>query len=199
MDLELLKQVNRLWDNIYPYLTSQIMEVYQRTSGSVLELGSFFGGISEEMAERHPDLDITIADEPSQLLDYFREEIKTKGLSRDIVIRETSLNPLVFKNSEFDLVICRGLFFFLDERGLLFKEIFRILKSGGLAFVGGGYGKNTPGKYIDAIADKSRELNDELGRKRVGIDELGEIIEKSGLAGYCEVVEEGGLWVIIEK
>ena len=38
-----LKRVNNLWNNVYPYLVSQIMEVYGRATGSVLEIGPFSG------------------------------------------------------------------------------------------------------------------------------------------------------------
>jgi len=199
MDLNLLKQVNRLWRKIYPYLASQIMESYQKDSGAVLELGPFSGGISVEMAKRHPGLNITIADESSQVLEGFKEEIRAEGLSDVIDIRKSVLDPLVFGNSEFDLVISRGVFFFLDAEGDLLREIFRVLKEGGMAFVGGGYGKDTPPGLINEIADESRELNDRLGRTRVRIEELGKIITRSGLDDHCKIVEEGGLWVVIDK
>ena len=88
MELDLLEQVNRLWHKVYPYLASQIMERYQRDSGAVLELGPFSGGISLELAKRHPGLDITIADETSQVLEGLKEEIRTEGLSGAIDIRK---------------------------------------------------------------------------------------------------------------
>jgi len=199
MDPDLLNQVNRLWRKIYPYLASQIMERYQRDSGVVLELGPFSGGISVEIARRHPGLDIIIADESSQVLEGFKEEIRAEGLSGVIDIRKSVFNPLVFENSEFDLMISRGVFFFLDEEGDLLREIFRVLKEGGMAFVGGGYGKDTPLTLINEIADESRELNDRLGRMRVRIEELETIITRSGLDNHCKIVEEGGLWVVIDK
>jgi ubiquinone/menaquinone biosynthesis C-methylase UbiE len=199
MDPNLLKQVNRLWRKIYPYLASQIRERYQRDSGAVLELGPFSGGISVEMARRHPGLDIIITDESSQVLEGLKEEINTEGFSDVIDIRKSVFNPLVFENSEFDLVISRGVFFFLDEEGDLLREIFRMLKEGGMAFIGGGYGKDTPPSLINEIADESRELNDRLGRTRVRVEALEKIITRSGLDDHCKIVEEGGLWVVIDE
>jgi SAM-dependent methyltransferase len=199
MDLGLLKQVNRLWHNIYPFLVSQIMERFQRDYGAVLELGPFSGGISVEMAIKYPGMDITIADESSSVLKGIQEEIRSKGLSDVIQIRETSFNPFKFETAEFDLVISRGAFFFLDDDGILLREIFRVLKEGGMAYVGGGYGKDTPRGLIREIADESRELNDRLGRKKVSIEGLEKTIARSGLDGYCTIVEEGGLWVFINK
>jgi ubiquinone/menaquinone biosynthesis C-methylase UbiE len=199
MDLNLLNRVNRLWHKIYPYLASQIMEIYQRDSGAVLELGPFSGGISVEMARSHPGLDLTIADESSLVLEGLKEELRTEGLSDVIDIRKSALDPLVFGASEFDLVISRGIFFFLDEEGDLLREIFRVIKEGGMVFAGGGYGKDTPLALIDEIADESRELNDRLGRTRIRIEELEKIIMRSGLDGHCRIVEEGGLWVVLDK
>ena len=41
----------------------------------------------------------------------------------------------------------------------LLQEVFRVLKDGGMAFIGGGFGKGTPRELIDEIADESRQLN----------------------------------------
>jgi SAM-dependent methyltransferase len=199
MEVEVLRQVNKLWGKIYPFLTSQIASLYQKDSGTVLELGPFSGGISMELAKRYPGFKVTIADESPQVLEYFEEEIKAAGLSGAIEIGKTALDSLEFNDSQFDLVIFRGAFFFLDEKGKIFRDIFRVLKKGGMAFVGGGFGKDTPNELIYEIADESRELNDRLGRRRISVKELEEIIRRAALDDRCRIVEEGGMWVIIRK
>ena len=199
MNFNDLKQVNNLWRKIYPYLALQIMENYRKDSGSVLELGPFSGGISLELAKFYPGLKITIADESSEVVEYLRKEIATSGLSKEIEIEKRNLDRLIFNNSQFDLVIFRGAFFFLDKKENLLREIFRVLKEGGMAFVGGGYGKDVPKEFIDEIADESRELNNRLGKKQISIKELEEIIKKSKLTDKSEIEEEGGLWLNIKK
>lgn len=199
MDIDLLRQVNSLWKKIYPYLVLQIMETYGKTSGAVLELGPFSGGISLELAKAYPGLQITLADESSEVVEYLQQEIATSGLSKDIEIKKTDLDHLIFYDSQFDLVILRGAFFFLDKKENLLQEIFRVLKKGGLAFVGGGYGKDVPKKLIDEIADESRQLNKRLGRKRISIKELEEVIKNSELTDKCKIEKEGGLWLTIKK
>lgn len=199
MDFEILKQVNGLWRKIYPYLASQIMERYDKVSGTVLELGPFSGGICVELAKMHPGLKTTIADESAHVSRFFDEKIRASGLFKNIEIIETNLEHLIFNDSQFDLVICRGALFFLDNKSGLLREIYRVLKQGGMAFIGGGYGKNTPSELIHEIADESRELNNRLGRKRLSVENLDEIIKLSELGESCKIVEEGGLWVIIEK
>jgi ubiquinone/menaquinone biosynthesis C-methylase UbiE len=199
MNLDLLKQVNRLWHRIYPYLADQILEIYQKGSGRMLELGPFSGGISFEIAKRHRAIDITLADKDPEVLEYFEEEIRREGLSASVGTEKTAYAPLIFDDGVFDLVVCRGAFFFLDEKGRLLQEISRVLNRTGVSFVGGGFGQDTPGQVINEIADESRELNDLLGRKRVTVNHLDAIIERAGLSGFARIVQEGGLWVILDK
>lgn len=199
MDINDLKRVNRLWVKIYPYLTSQIMENYQRDSGEVLELGPFSGGISLQLCRLHSKLNITIAAESPAVVKYLRQEISTSGLSEKIGVKKTNLNHLAFDDSQFDLVAFRGAFFFLNEKKNLLQEVFRVLKDGGVGFIGGGFGKGTPKELIAEIADESRALNDRLGRRRVSIKELEEMVRKSELTDKCKIEENGGVWLIIKK
>jgi len=197
MNIDDLKKVNSLWRKVYPYLAAQIMAGYQRDSGSVLELGPFSGGISLELARLYPGLNITITDERAEIVDYLAEQIKALGLSQAIQVKQTDFNHLAFADRQFDLVIVRGAFFFLNEN--LLREIFRLLKAGGLAFVGGGYGKGIPQQFIDEIHDESQVLNQRLGRRWVSIKELEELVAKAELADKCRIKEEGGLWLNIRK
>jgi ubiquinone/menaquinone biosynthesis C-methylase UbiE len=199
VNIDDIEQLDRLWKKIYPYVASQIMEYYQRENGSVLELGPFSGGISLELARSHRSIAITIGAESPAVVDYLRRKIALSGLSKRVAVKQTDLEYLQFVDAQFDLVILRGAFFFLKEKTRLLGEIARVLKAGGMAFVGGGYGKGTPKEFIEEIADESRELNKRLGRKRVSKEELEEIVRKSELADLCNIEEEGGLWITIRK
>ena len=199
MDLRNLKRVNDLWSRIYPYLAIQVMEYYGRSHGEVLELGPFSGGISVELTRLHPGLSITIAAQDPGVVDYLRKEIEGAGLNRKMEVVWSELDNLVFADGLFDVVIFRGAYFFLDEEGKILREIYRILKEDGLAFIGGGYGKNTPQVLIDEIADESRDLNDRLGRKRVTEGEVTGMVNKAGLASQVKIEKEGGLWLLIQK
>ena len=199
VNIDDLEQLDRLWKKIYPYVAAQIMEAFQRDQGSVLELGPFSGGISLELARSYPRLDITIGAESPAVVEYLRRKIALSGLSKRIPVKETNLEHLQFTEAQLDLVILRGAFFFLNEKAGLLGEIVRVLKAGGIAFVGGGYGRGTPKELIDEIAEESRELNERLGRKRISKEELEEIVRKSELADACHIEEQGGLWITIRK
>ena len=199
MDLRNIKRVNDLWSRIYPYLAIQVMEYYGRSHGEVLELGPFSGGISVELTRLHPGLSITIAAQDPGVVDYLRKEIEGAGLNRKMEVVWSELDNLVFADGLFDVVIFRGAYFFLDEEGKILWEIYRILKEDGLAFIGGGYGKNTPQALIDEIAEESRDLNDRLGRRRVTEGEVTTMVNKAGLTSHTRIEKEGGLWLVIQK
>jgi ubiquinone/menaquinone biosynthesis C-methylase UbiE len=199
MDLRNLKRVNDLWSKIYPYLAIQVMEHYDRSHGEVLELGPFSGGISVELARLHPGLDITIAAQDPGVVNYLRKQIEGAGFNRKMEVDRAELDNLVFADRLFDLVIFRGAYFFLDEEGKILREIYRVLKEDGVAFIGGGYGRNTPQALIDEIADESRDLNDRLGRRRVTEGEVTTMVNKASLTTHTRIEKDGGLWLVIQK
>jgi SAM-dependent methyltransferase len=199
VDLRNLKRVNELWRRMYPYLAAQVMEYYGRSHGEVLELGPFSGGISVQLARLHPGLSITIAAKDPVVVDYLRKEIEKAGLNRKVEVAWSELDHLVFADCLFDLILFRGAYFFLDEGGKILREIYRVLKEDGLAFIGGGYGRNTPQALIDEIAEESRELNDRLGRRRVTEGEVTTMVNKAGLTSHTRIEKEGGLWLVIQK
>jgi probable selenium-dependent hydroxylase accessory protein YqeC len=165
----------------------------------VLELGPFSGGISFELAARFPSMEITVADDNRGYLEYLKNEIARLGLSHRIRVVDGSIDRLPLADASFDLIILRGAFFFIMDKPSILSEIHRVLASGGLAFVGGGYGKGMSQKEIEAIAEESRVLNDRLGRRHVALDELKSIIESQSLAGVTQISEEGGVWLLMRK
>lgn len=199
MEIQDIIRVNQLWKNIYPYLVKQISETRNQQSGKVLELGPFSGGISFHLAQQYPLMEITIADEREEMLEWFGAETKARNLVNRINIVPSSLEKLDFASESFDLVIMRGAFFFLKDNAFLLGEIYRVLKPGGIALVGGGYGKNAPQSLIDEIADESRVLNDRLGRKWLSIEALKKIAEKNKLSDKTKIWEEGGVWLVVTR
>ena len=75
----------------------------------------------------------------------------------------------------------------------------RILKEGGLAFIAGGYGKDTPQALMDEIAEESRDLNESPGRKRVTEEEIKHMVNKAGLRSHAGVEKEGRWWLLLHK
>ncbi|MDY6864122.1 MAG: class I SAM-dependent methyltransferase [Thermodesulfobacteriota bacterium] len=199
MELDVIKEINSLWNRIFPYLAAQIKEFYRKNNGRVLELGAFSGGISIELAKLYPGTIITIAVESEELVKYINGLIENFYLTGQINVIQTSFSSLSINDNQFDLVICRGAFFYLDKEGWLLKKIFQFLKKGGVGIIGGGYGEKTPEDLIVEIKSRSKELNDMLGRQWFAREEIEEIILNARLKENCHIYERGGLWLVMNK
>jgi hypothetical protein len=126
-----------------------------------------------------------------EVADAIRDQF---GSNTEILIGSPERPPLM---ACFDLVIYRGAFFFLTTQTI--KETFRILKPGGKALLGGGYGPRTPPEEIGKIADESRRLNYRLGKKWISRGELEEMVREAGMETCSKILEEGGLWLLLKK
>ncbi len=197
MDISDIRRLDLLWAKIYPYLAAQVMSVLPKNARKLLELGPFSGGISFELSESVEDCSIVIADKEQEILDYLSHRVKERNLLGRIRLERTPLFPLKFGDREFDGVISRGAFFFLNKP--ILKEIHRVLKRGGIGFVGGGFGVSTPRNLIDEVALESRRLNRRLGKKWLSKAALEKMITAADLEYSVQIIEEGGLWLLLKK
>jgi hypothetical protein len=80
-----------------------------------------------------------------------------------------------------------------------FGAIYRKLRKGAIALVGGGFGKYTPPEIISRIGKPSEELNAEMGRMRVTVESIRDQLAASSLGAKAEITTDGGLWVVMKK
>jgi hypothetical protein len=197
MSLELIKEINQLWGPVYPYLARHIKEVYGRLDGKVLEIGPFSGVIFSLLKERVGSR-FAIASFPSGMGAFFLDQARKEGAPViDVIETDPSLSDIEEKTVDF--AIFRGAFFFPSMFDADLGAVYRVLKAGGLAFVGGGFGKYTPNSVILSLGKRSRELNLDIGKVEINEQMLRQKIGESHLAAHARVIDEGGLWVLIKK
>jgi len=195
--LDLIQEIDQLWDPVYPYLTKQIVEVYGRGNGDVVEIGPFCGVIFD-LKRKRIGSSFFIATFPPSMAHFFSQEAKRQNLEDKITIIETNPSLVGVEDNRFDLIIFRGAFFFPSVFEVNFQAIDRILRKDGVALLGGGFGKFTPESVIKKIGKRSRDLNLAIGKIEVDRDQLWRDIQKN-VKGKCEIISEGGLWVLIRK
>lgn len=191
MDPELITRLNTLWKPVYPHLAQWIAPWMPKNTGHILEIGPFSGGIIAALLERHSSFKGFIALKEEDVAWTIR---KSFGAFCPILISPLAHLPLL---PTFNLVVCRGAFFFLNPE--IIKESSRLLTPGGYALLGGGYGPGTPGRIISPISEESKDLNYRLGKKRLSRDNLEKMVSKAGLEAESTIIDEGGLWLLISS
>ena len=191
---ELVREVNRLWLPVYPYLARQVADSCVTEPISILEVGCFSGGVGCELLRVFSQAHLSVALDMPELAATFLDDWPECDEAR-LTIIETSLANLNVP-AGYDLVFCRGAFFFFDETASILREFDRVRSEGGTAFFGGGYGCYTPDEVIAPIAEESRMKNDALGRRVYRVEELRRLISQPGLE-HARICENGGLWVVL--
>lgn len=189
--LELLEELLYLWEPLYPSLADFLQALSGKGEGDFLEIGPFSGGVAKEMAKRGFKVAVLAQEEVLGVLKSYL----AKG-GRQTLFYQWQGGDLPLLDGCFDLVFCRGAFFFINEAFL--REVERILSPGGMALIGGGYGPFAPEEVLKAIAWRSKELNLALGKRYLSPGELRAMLERAGLSKF-KLIEEGGLWVLLQK
>lgn len=198
MDIDPITELNRLWQPVRPYLARQVRELYGRSDGHVLEVGPF-SGLAFELARAGVGASFHMAVSPPTIITALQGEADELGLGDKVTISESDQALAGVPAETFDLVVFRGAFFFPSFFTPDLRAVHRSLKSGGIALLGGGFGRHTPDDVIGPIERRSKDLNHALGRVRITEAELWAIIELADLREDVEVITEGGLWVVLRK
>ncbi len=197
-DLRCVKELYHLWKPVYPFLARHVAGLYGRHGGRAVELGPFAGAIYA-LADRGVAEHFTLAPFSTELATFFREETNHSGYGSRIEVLSTDQSFTNIPSFGADLIVFRGAFFFPGHFHADLKAVGRILSPGGMAFVGGGFGRDTPAGVISSIAARSHELNERLGKQDVHPHDLKGRIAEAGLEGMATVTTEGGLWVVLRK
>ena len=121
------------------------------------------------------------------------------GLEDKVTIAESDDKLSGVSAEAFDLIVFRGTSFFPSFFRPVLSAIYRSLKPGGLAFVGGGFGIHTPKRDIRGIETRSKGLNQALGRVRITERDLWSLLEAAELDKKATMITEGGLWVVLRR
>ncbi len=194
----LIEELNLLWKSIRPYLAKQVEELYGRREGHILEIGPF-SGLIFALAQKYVGQSFSIAAFPKAAIPLFRQEAIEYGLEDKVKIIESDSSLIGIADESVDLAVFRGAFFFPDLFQVDLRAIYRALRTSGIAFVGGGFGKHTPAEVIRQIGKRSEQLNAAMGRVRITVESVQDQIRSSHLEEKCEISTDGGLWVVMRK
>jgi len=194
----LIEELNLLWGPIRPYLARQIEELYGRRDGHILEIGPF-SGLIFDFAQKGVGQRFSIAAFPQAVIRSCQQEAQKLGLQDLVRIIESDHSLIGIEDDSVDLTIFRGALFFPSLFQVDFRAIYRALRTGGIALVGGGFGKYTPVEVISLIARRSEQLNAAMGKVRVTAESVWDQVRSTNLEGVFEITTDGGFWVVMRK
>jgi ubiquinone/menaquinone biosynthesis C-methylase UbiE len=191
--------------NVYPSVANYIVMKYRINRGWCLDLGSGPAYLAIAMA-RITSLNIVAMDVSADMAKTALANITDRNLCHRIVPAIADVHAMPFPDSSFDIIVSRGSIFFWDDRPRAFREIYRVLKPGGVAFCGGGMGSEKIRREADTmimtddlLADY-RRLWQERNRGR-GIDCSVQFLDELKQAGVPGAIDRDcqGTWLEIKK
>lgn len=191
-----------LFKNIYPYLALQIKQDYGLTEGVCVDAGAGPGYLSIELA-KITNLQIYALDIDPEAIEIAKKNIAAAGLAERIKPVLANVEKMPFSDNFADLVVSRGSFIFWKNKVQAFKEIKRILKPGGVAFIGGGMGNLLPQEERARIQEIMER--DKIGPPKnleVSFEEMAGILRQALIGEYKITTDAGcacGLWVEFKK
>ncbi len=192
----------RVFAPIYPYLARQVKRDFGITSGRAVDAGCGPGYWALALAQE-TDLQVTAVDLDPDALVIVRRNIAAAGLEGRVEAVEGDVQKMPFPDGYADLVVSRGSYPFWKDKVQAFREIKRILKPGGVAFIGGGLGSLLPVEERERI--RTIMDDEKIGppvELEVGAEEMSRILREAGIPVFKIAPDEGclcGLWVEFRK
>ncbi len=138
---------------IYPVIANQILDRTGITEGACLDIGSGPGSLAIALATLSA-LKVTALDSSPEMYDLAQKNIRKRGMEEQVVPVIGDVHAIPAPDTTFHLVVSRGSYHFWNDLPVAFSEVFRVLKPGGIAYIGGGYGS---GKIRDEVLAHRKE------------------------------------------
>jgi ubiquinone/menaquinone biosynthesis C-methylase UbiE len=188
-----------LFRKIYPVIAEQAVACTGIREGLCVDLGGGPGMLGICVAGAS-DMQVVIVDPLPECIELARENIAERGLDHRVSAQGGQAESLSFADGAVDLVVSRGSIYFWHDQRRGLREVFRVLRSGGWAYIGGGFGNKALRDEILAEKASDEQWNrqrSERGNKHppghfrallaeLGID--GEIID-----------DDSGMWIVFRK
>jgi ubiquinone/menaquinone biosynthesis C-methylase UbiE len=186
---------------LYPYYAGRILAKASVSSGRCLDVGCGGGYLGLAVAEMS-GLELCLLDQSAEMLAIARANAGERGLSHRINIVQGVVQAIPLADESVDLVVSRGSIPFWEELATAFREIYRVLRPGGFACVGGGLG--TP-EMRQAIMREMKERDPRWhGGERSGIPHHPEnhyidALQAAAIPGFTVTRGETGTWIEFRK
>ncbi len=192
--------VKEVFAPIYPVIAQQIVDKTQIKSGKCLDAGCGTGALGRAFA-KITQMDILFYDQSKQMLELSQKYTQQEELEKRSSFIMGDIHDIVCDSQSIDLVISRGSFGFWEDWQKAYEEIYRILKIGASAYIGGGFGnKKLHEQIINTMKNKNPNWShpkfENLETKK---KQLPQIIKNLNPKKFEIIDDESGFWVYFTK
>ena len=188
-----------LFRKIYPVIAEQAIARTGIRSGLCVDLGGGPGMLGICVAKAS-DLQVVIVDPLADCIELARENIAAQGVNHRVTAQRGQAEALPFPDALVDLVVSRGSIYFWDDQRQGLREMFRVLRPGGWAFVGGGFG--TKALRDEILAEKADDDEWNKSRRERGNKHPPEhfraMLAELAIDGVVDSGDEG-MWIVFRK
>jgi len=192
--------VREVFAPIYPVIAQQIKEKTGVVSGRCLDAGCGTGALGRAMANI-TELDITFFDQSDEMLNLVKNYAKEETLPNKNSFLLGDIHDIDIKDNYYDLVISRGSSLFWDDLQKAYGEILRVLKVGGHAYIGGGFGTKELREEIKSQMSKDKPNWGSSFKERAKAQQeaLPQILNSLKPAQHTIIDDDSGWWLFITK
>ncbi|HID78715.1 MAG TPA: class I SAM-dependent methyltransferase [Planctomycetaceae bacterium] len=199
----------------YPFVVEDLLRHCNPSKGFWIDLGAGKGQIALELVKATGN-PVVMLDPDVEAMQEGLAIARREGLGNRVFAVVGVAENLPFPDNSVDLVASRGSIFFWDDPVKGLKEVYRVLRPGGKAYIGGGAGSGYPKWAVKRlIAGRVEKLEgDERERWKRFLElrrpeQMRRWAEDAGLTNF-QVFGEGaisdadprvgqGVWLLFEK
>ena len=138
VDPDQIEKYIRLSEKLMGYVYRDVVDQAAKLAswqGKVLDVGTGFGMLSITLAQRNPAVEVVGLDISSAMTEEGRRVVARKGLAPRVSFETADARAMPFPDDHFDGVISYGSLHHWSEPELVFNEINRVRKPGGVIYV----------------------------------------------------------------
>jgi SAM-dependent methyltransferase len=186
-----------------PVIADQILERTGITRGCCLEVGSGPASLAMAIALLS-DLRVTALDRSPQMFALAEKNIRELCMEHLVVPVLGDVHAIPAADASFSLVISRASYHGWKDVPSAFREIHRVLRPGGMAYIGGGYGSARIRDELLAGRNGRRCADDRAYPAGTWIrtfsaSEIEASFEATGISDYEIISDDSGFWIIFRK